>query len=105
LIISNEIVLLRDNSELFNDIDFLMECLTFVYDENGRPDARNGKHDDILFSDMIGNQIRSQQKTGIQQHKEVLRGVYAREELHMLGYKDREINRMVKNGYVRLIGK
>ena len=105
VIISNEIVLLRDNIELFNDIDFLMECLTFVYDENGRPDAMSGKHDDILFSDMIGNQIRSQQKSGMVQHKEVLRGTYARAELHMNGFKDREINRMVKNGFIRLIGK
>jgi hypothetical protein len=105
LIISNEIVLLRDNIELFFDIPFLMECLTFVYDINMRPDALSGKHDDVLFSDMIGNQIRGQQKTGTVQEKTVIRGIYHRNELKMKGYKDHEINRLVKNGFIRLIGK
>ena len=35
--------------------------LTFVTDKNGRPDAESGKHDDVLMSDMIGEEIRSQQ--------------------------------------------
>ncbi len=65
LIISNEIVLIRDNIELFTYIPMLDECLTFVYDDKGRPDAESGKHDDILFSDMIANQIRSQQTMSI----------------------------------------
>ena len=61
-IISLEIELLRDHPELFNDIEMLQECLTFVKDSNGRPDAMPGKHDDILFSDMIANAIRGQQR-------------------------------------------
>lgn len=61
LIIDKEIILIRDCIDLFNDIEFLNECLTFIYDENGRPDAESGKHDDILFSDMIANEIRGQQ--------------------------------------------
>ncbi|WP_342419240.1 hypothetical protein [Paenibacillus sp. FSL H8-0168] len=61
LIIDKEISLIEDNIDLFVDITFLQECLTFVYDENGRPDAENGKHDDVLISDMIANEIRSQQ--------------------------------------------
>ena len=60
-IISLEIELIRDHIELFNHIDMLRECITFVYDKNGRPDALSGKHDDILFSDMIANAIRGQQ--------------------------------------------
>ena len=40
----------------------LRECMTFVYDDNGRPDAVSGKHDDLLFSDMIANEIRTQQR-------------------------------------------
>ena len=39
----------------------LTECSTFIYDENGRPDAQSGKHDDVLMSDMIANEIRTQQ--------------------------------------------
>jgi hypothetical protein len=61
-IISLETELIRDNISLFNDIDMLNECITFTKDSNGRPDAMSGKHDDILFSDMIANAIRGQQR-------------------------------------------
>jgi hypothetical protein len=61
LIISKEKVMLRDHINLFNNIPMLQECLTFVYDKETRPDAMTGKHDDILFSDMITNEISSQQ--------------------------------------------
>ena len=60
LIIDREIVLIRDNVEQFNDIGFLNECLTFINKE-GRPDAESGKHDDIIFSDMIAEEARVQQ--------------------------------------------
>ncbi|HEY5563861.1 MAG TPA: hypothetical protein VIK72_19265 [Clostridiaceae bacterium] len=60
LIIDREVVLIRDNIDSFNDIDFLNECLTFINKE-GRPDAESGKHDDILFSDMIAEEARAQQ--------------------------------------------
>lgn len=43
----------------------LTECMTFAYDENGRPDAQEGKHDDQLFSDMIANEIRPQQSFNV----------------------------------------
>ncbi len=65
MIISKEIVLIRDNIDLFTDITFLDECLSFVYDDNGRPDAQPGKHDDVLFSDMIANEIRTQQSFNV----------------------------------------
>ncbi|MNN71264.1 hypothetical protein D3C81_1871830 [compost metagenome] len=32
-----------------------------MYDDKGRPDAESGKHDDVLISDMIANEIRQQQ--------------------------------------------
>jgi hypothetical protein len=67
LIIDKEIDLIENNIELFNDIDMLNECLTFIYDKNGRPDAMPGKHDDILMSDMIANEIRGQQTFSITQ--------------------------------------
>ena len=62
LIISKEISLIRDNIDLFTDIAFLDECLTFVYDKDNRPDAQSGKNDDILFADMITNETRTQQR-------------------------------------------
>ena len=80
MIIDKEIVMIRDHIELFTDIDMLKECLTFVYDKNMRPDAESGKHDDLLFSDMIAEAARDQQKrqpddepeekTLIQKHKD-----------------------------------
>lgn len=66
LIISRETTLIRDNIDLFNHIEFLNECLTFIKDEKGRPDAEAGKHDDILFSDMIAEAIREQQTREIE---------------------------------------
>jgi hypothetical protein len=61
LIIEKEQTVVNESIELFTDIETLREMLTFVEDENGRPDAESGKHDDLLFSDMIANEIRSQQ--------------------------------------------
>lgn len=62
LIIDKEIDLIENNIELFPDLTMLGECLTFIYDKNNRPDAQSGKHDDLLFSDMIANEIRPQQR-------------------------------------------
>jgi hypothetical protein len=70
LIIDKEISLIEERPELFNDITMLDECLTFVYDENNRPDAEEGKHDDVLFSDMIANEIRPQQRMTVSEHPE-----------------------------------
>jgi len=67
-IISLEVSLIRDNPELFTHIDMLRECVTFVKDKNGRPDAENGKHDDILMSDMICNASRSQQRFTVERN-------------------------------------
>jgi len=66
--ISLEIALIRDNIDLFTHIGMLQECLTFVMDKNGRPDAESGKHDDILFSDMVANVSRSQQRFTIERN-------------------------------------
>jgi len=62
LIIEREIALVDEHIELFHDIDFLRECLTFV-NKDGRSDAESGKHDDILFSDMIAQACSTQQTT------------------------------------------
>lgn len=75
LIIDKEVDLIENNINLFNDIDFLNECITFVY-VNGRPDAMSGKHDDILFSDMIAAEIRPQQRfTAIDNWQANLQGI------------------------------
>lgn len=62
LIIDREVGQVDEDIRLFHDIPTLREMITFVYDDNGRPDAIEGKHDDLLFSDMIANEIRGQQR-------------------------------------------
>ena len=62
LIIDREVGQVDEDIRLFHDIPTLREMITFVYDDNGRPDAIAGKHDDLLFSDMIANEIRGQQR-------------------------------------------
>ncbi len=61
LIIDRYATLIYEHPELINDIPTLKEAMTFVYDEKGRPDAMSGKHDDLILSDMIAEQIREQQ--------------------------------------------
>ena len=61
LIISEEQSIVKDHIELFTDIGTIDEMLTLIYDENMRPDATEGKHDDLLFSDMIAQATRWQQ--------------------------------------------
>lgn len=89
LLISTEQAMIRDHIELFTDIVMIQECLSFIYDENMRPDAMPGKHDDLLFSDMIAEATRWQQKVEIiSQNK--LEGYFTPTELEDLGYKDAE---------------
>lgn len=61
VIIDNYADLILNCIDRINDIPTLQEALTFVYDDKGRPDAIVGKHDDLLFSDMIANQAAEQQ--------------------------------------------
>lgn len=61
LIISNLVQIVRENINLINDIDTLEEMLTFVRNEKGRPEAQQGKHDDMIMSLAIAYHIRQQQ--------------------------------------------
>lgn len=70
LIIDKEVDMIENHIELFNDVEMLRECLTFVYDDKGRPDAMPGKHDDILLSDMVANEIRPQQRFTVLEESE-----------------------------------
>lgn len=60
LIIEKEITEVEENIDNFTDIETLNEMLTFV-DKDGRADAQSGKHDDLLISDMITNDVGNQQ--------------------------------------------
>lgn len=63
IIIDKEIEVVSEDIEVFKDIPTLQEMLTFIYDKNGRPDAMAGKHDDLLMSDMIANEVRREFST------------------------------------------
>ena len=87
LIISEEQSVIKDHPELFTDITMIDEALTFVYDENMRPDATEGKHDDMLFSDMIAQATRWQQNVEVKPTRP-LQGLFTPTELEDLGYID-----------------
>jgi len=61
LIIDREIVLIRDHIDLFTDLNFFKECLTFIKNDKGRPEAESGCRDDLIFADMIAEEARGQQ--------------------------------------------
>lgn len=88
-IISEEQSFIKDHIDLFTDITMLEEALSFVYDENMRPDATEGKHDDMLFSDMIAQATRGQQSVEKIPIKK-LEGFFTETELEDLGYKDKD---------------
>ena len=102
LIISEEQSIVKDHIELFTDIETIDEMLTFIYDENMRPDATEGKHDDLLFSDMIAQATRWQQKVERLPTRK-LEGFFTPTELEDEGYIDvntpklKGINRPVSN--------
>lgn len=61
LIIANLVKIVRDHTELLNDIPTLEEMLTFVRNEQGKPEAQEGSHDDLIMALAIAYHIREQQ--------------------------------------------
>lgn len=62
--------------DTIHDYDTLGEMLTFVYDENWRPAAEQGEHDDLVMALAIAHAIRGQQDTRIQTEAEEGRAVW-----------------------------
>jgi phage terminase large subunit len=61
LIISNLVAIVKESVHLINDIKTLEEMLTFVKNENGKPEAQEGAHDDLIMGLAITYFIRDQQ--------------------------------------------
>lgn len=61
-IIDNLKAVAREHLELISDYGTLGEMLTFVYDENWRPEAEEGEHDDLVMALAIAHEIRPQQR-------------------------------------------
>jgi hypothetical protein len=55
----------KNTLENITDYDTLGEMLTFVYDENWKPQAEEGEHDDLVMALAIAHHIRCQQNTGL----------------------------------------
>lgn len=62
-IVSELVEYVREHSHLIHDIGFLRECLTFIKNKQGRPEAMSGKHDDRVLAYAITLAIRGQQST------------------------------------------
>ena len=62
VIISNLITWARENIDSINDKVTLEEMLTFVRNEDFRPEAEEGAHDDCVMALAIAHYIRPQQK-------------------------------------------
>lgn len=66
LIIEREITEVEENIDNFWDIPTLDEMLSFVKNKDGKYDAEDGKHDDLLFSDMISVAAGTQQRRDVE---------------------------------------
>lgn len=60
-IIAELVAVVRDNIECINDKNTLDEMLVFIKNEDGRPEAMEGKHDDHVMGLAIAYHIRTQQ--------------------------------------------
>ncbi len=58
IILSELRKLLATEKNIWTCLDFLEECLVFVRNKMGRPEAMNGKHDDHIMATAIAYQIR-----------------------------------------------
>lgn len=57
----------RQALQTITDPDTLQEMLTFVYDDEWKPQAEEGEHDDLVMSLAIAHGIRGQQRTQVEQ--------------------------------------
>lgn len=65
-IISELTKILREDISVLQDEDTIDECLSFIKTENGRAEAVQGKHDDLVMALAIAYGVRHQQDTYIE---------------------------------------
>ncbi|MEX2395883.1 MAG: PBSX family phage terminase large subunit [Balneolales bacterium] len=70
LIIANLVTIVKETVHLINDVGTLNEMLTFVKNENGKPQAQEGAHDDLIMALAITYHIRDQQTYNVGGKKE-----------------------------------
>lgn len=62
LILANLQEIVKDEIDKINDKDTLREMLTFIVNKNGRAEAEDGYHDDLVMGLAIAYYIRPQQE-------------------------------------------
>ncbi len=70
VIIANLVKISRENIDLINDEETLLEMLTFVRNERGRCEAKSGAHDDLVMALAIAYYIRNQQSFTVSKKEE-----------------------------------
>ena len=71
VLIAGLVEIVRETPELIVDEDTLLEMLTFVRNEKGRPEAQNGAHDDCIMALGIAYATASQQSEEIKEEAEI----------------------------------
>ncbi len=69
-LIAGLVEIVRETPELIVDEDTLLEMLTFVRNEKGRPEAQNGAHDDCIMALGIAYATASQQSEEVKEEAE-----------------------------------
>jgi hypothetical protein len=65
------VALVREDVDLITDIETLQEMVTFVRNEEGRPEAQSGKFDDCVMALGIAHRVRDQQRSTLYPSKEM----------------------------------
>ena len=104
LIISSLVDIIRDHINLINDIPTLRECLTFITNDNGRKEAMEGKHDDLVMSAGIAYYVRNSHIFTVEKVTNVLEKKFKwSEDLKQDYYKaDEQTRRRMEEKYGRI---
>ena len=70
VMIARMVEYMRDYIHLMHDEDTLKECLTFIRNDAGRPEAEQGEHDDLVMAFCIALMARGQQSMELPEEKE-----------------------------------
>ena len=70
VMIARMVEYMRDYIHLMHDEDTLRECLTFIRNDAGRPEAEQGEHDDLVMAFCIALMARGQQSMELPEEKE-----------------------------------
>jgi len=104
VIIDNLKIIVRESCYLINDYQTLDEMMTFVINDSGKPEAMDGKHDDLIMALAIAYKAREQQSYQRIADKEKITGTWSIPELKWKGFTTFEIKKMEKSGQIKLVG-